>query len=164
MADDLDLDFDFEGGLGEVGQQPPGPGGGLDVSCPPAPGPGGGGGPGDRRVGVPRFQQYVSKKNFRQTVCRHWLRGLCMKGDDCGFLHSTEDMKECNMFKLGLCIHGPQCRYKHTRRPGPPPEPHTVEACRPRDMRDRRPPAMRGGRGGQDGGRPMALPSRPYNI
>ena len=171
MADDLDLDFDFEGGLGEVGQQPPGPGGGLDVSCPPAPGPGGGGGPGDRRVGVPRFQQYVSKKNFRQTVCRHWLRGLCMKGGDCGFLHqfdqarmpvcrfyakygecrepdcvfkhSTEDMKECNMFKLGLCIHGPQCRYKHTRRPGPPPEPHTVEACRPRDMRDRRPPAMR---------------------
>ena len=196
MADDLELDFDFEGGLGEVGQQPPGPGvGGRDVSCPPAGQAGPGGGPGDRRqLGMPRFQQYVSKKNFRQTVCRHWLRGLCMKGDDCGFLHqfdqarmpvcrfyakygecrepdcvfkhSTEDMKECNMFKLGLCIHGPLCRYKHTRRPGPPPEPHTVEACRPRDMRDRRPPAFRGGgpRGGPDAGRPMALPSRPYNI
>ena len=83
------------------------------------------------------------------------------------FKHSTEDMKECNMFKLGLCIHGPLCRYKHTRRPGPPPEPHTVEACRPRDMRDRRPPAFRGGgprHGGPDAGRPMALPSRPYNI
>ena len=78
-----------------------------------------------------------------QTVCRHWLRGLCMKGNHCGFLHqfdkqrmptcrffakyseckepdcpfkhSLEDVKDCNMFKLGFCIHGPNCRYRHPR-------------------------------------------------
>jgi hypothetical protein len=24
-----------------------------------------------------------------QTVCTYWLRGLCMKGDSCGFLHQV---------------------------------------------------------------------------
>ncbi|XP_019185941.1 PREDICTED: 30-kDa cleavage and polyadenylation specificity factor 30-like isoform X2 [Ipomoea nil] len=90
-----------------------------------------------------------NRRSFRQTVCRHWLRGLCMKGDACGFLHqydksrmpvcrffrlygecreqdcvykhSNEDIKECNMYKLGFCPNGPDCRYRHTRVPGPPP-------------------------------------------
>mgnify|MGYP001804262102 CR=1 FL=1 len=30
--------------------------------------------------------KYV-KNNFRTVVCSYWLRGLCMKGDDCSFLH-----------------------------------------------------------------------------
>ena len=96
-----------------------------------------------------------AQKNYRQTVCRHWLRNLCMKGDKCGFLHqfdkermpvcryfakygeckepdcpykhSNDDVKECNMYKLGFCIHGPNCRYKHIRLDGPPPPPN--EAC-----------------------------------
>nr|GMD04217.1 30-kDa cleavage and polyadenylation specificity factor 30-like [Ipomoea batatas] len=91
----------------------------------------------------------VNRRSFRQTVCRHWLRGLCMKGDACGFLHqydksrmpvcrffrlygecreqdcvykhTNEDIKECNMYKLGFCPNGPDCRYRHTRVPGPPP-------------------------------------------
>uniref|UniRef100_A0A1D1ZZJ9 C3H1-type domain-containing protein n=1 Tax=Auxenochlorella protothecoides TaxID=3075 RepID=A0A1D1ZZJ9_AUXPR len=74
-------------------------------------------------------------RNYRQTVCTYWLRGLCMKGDACGFLHqfdparmpvcrnllkngvckdvdcpykhSMEEIKECNMYKLGFCIYGP---------------------------------------------------------
>ncbi len=73
-----------------------------------------------------------------QTVCTYWLRGLCMKGDTCGFLHefdsqrmpvcrsllkfgvckepdcpykhTLEEIKECNMYKLGFCVYGPQCR------------------------------------------------------
>eukprot|EP00798_Chlamydomonas_sp_ICE-L_P017221 gene17221-23543_t len=104
------------------------------------------------------------KKNFRQTVCTYWLRGLCMKGDSCGFLHQfaqdkmpvcrallkfgvckepdcpfkhdTDEIKECNMYKLGFCIYGPQCRYKHKKSTGPPPELNTVEAAKPRDYRD----------------------------
>ena len=75
---------------------------------------------------------------LRQTVCTYWLRNLCMKGDTCGFLHqfdaarmpvcrnllkfgtckeadcpykhSTEEIKECNMYKLGFCIYGPAVR------------------------------------------------------
>lgn len=104
-------------------------------------------------------QQLHSNKNYRQTVCRHWLRGLCMKGDMCGFLHqfdkskmpvcrffakfgecrevdcpfkhSETDIKDCNMYNLGFCIHGNQCRYRHIKKPGPPPTPEEIaEALR----------------------------------
>ncbi|KAG6509739.1 30-kDa cleavage and polyadenylation specificity factor 30-like [Zingiber officinale] len=89
------------------------------------------------------------RRNFRKTVCRHWLRGLCMMGDACAFLHQydkdrmpvcrffrlnggcreqdclyrhiTSDIKECNMYKLGFCPNGPDCRYRHAKHPGPPP-------------------------------------------
>ncbi|KAG8385217.1 hypothetical protein BUALT_Bualt03G0019200 [Buddleja alternifolia] len=89
------------------------------------------------------------RRSFRQTVCRHWLRSLCMKGDACGFLHqydksrmpvcrffrlhgecreqdcvykhTNEDIKECNMYKLGFCPNGRDCRYRHAKLPGPPP-------------------------------------------
>ncbi|CAG7901522.1 unnamed protein product [Brassica rapa] len=88
-------------------------------------------------------------RSFRQTVCRHWLRGLCMKAEACGFLHqydkarmpicrffrlhgecrehdcvykhTNEDIKECNMYKLGFCPNGSECRYRHAKLPGPPP-------------------------------------------
>nr|QEX51154.1 zinc finger CCCH domain-containing protein 45 isoform X1 [Cymbidium ensifolium] len=91
----------------------------------------------------------AGRRSFRQTVCRHWLRSLCMKGDACGFLHqydkarmpvcrffrlygecreqdcvykhTNEDIKECNMYKFGFCPNGPDCRYRHAKLPGPPP-------------------------------------------
>ena len=44
-------------------------------------------------------------------------------------------LQECNMFKLGFCVYGPQCRYRHTKLPGPPPDPKTVEAAKPREFR-----------------------------
>ena len=40
------------------------------------------------------------------------------------------------MFKLGFCVYGPQCRYRHTRVSGPPPDPSTIEAAKPRDFRN----------------------------
>jgi hypothetical protein len=30
----------------------------------------------------------------------------------------SDEIKECNMYKLGFCIYGPQCRYKHKPAPG----------------------------------------------
>ncbi|GJU61344.1 30-kDa cleavage and polyadenylation specificity factor 30-like protein [Tanacetum coccineum] len=30
------------------------------------------------------------RRSYRQTVCRHWLRSLCMKGEACGFLHQYD--------------------------------------------------------------------------
>ncbi len=56
------------------------------------------------------------RKNYRQTVCRHWLRGLCMNGDACGFLHQYDKarMPLCRFFvKFGECRE-PDCIYKHT--------------------------------------------------
>jgi cleavage and polyadenylation specificity factor subunit 4 len=60
--------------------------------------------------------QSSGRRNYRQTVCRHWLRGLCMKGDVCGFLHQLDRsrMPVCRFFtRHGEC-HEPDCVYKHT--------------------------------------------------
>lgn len=93
--------------------------------------------------------QNEGRKSYRKTVCRYWLRGLCMTGDACGFLHqydksrmpvcrffrlngdcreqdciyrhTIEEIKECNMYKFGFCPNGLGCRYRHVKLPGPPP-------------------------------------------
>ncbi|XP_009706789.1 PREDICTED: putative cleavage and polyadenylation specificity factor subunit 4-like protein [Cariama cristata] len=82
----------------------------------------------------------------RTVVCKHWLRGLCKKGDrcdfrheydvtrmpecyfyskfgecsnkDCPFLHvdATTSTMGCPWYDRGFCRHGPLCKYKHTRR------------------------------------------------
>ncbi|GLJ53159.1 hypothetical protein SUGI_1132900 [Cryptomeria japonica] len=54
-------------------------------------------------------------KNTRQTVCRHWLKGLCMKGDACEYLHQYDKsrMPICrNFLRFGKC-HEEDCEYKH---------------------------------------------------
>lgn len=56
------------------------------------------------------------RRNFRQTVCRHWLKGLCMKGENCGFLHQLDKdrMPVCRTFaRTGEC-NEPDCNYKHS--------------------------------------------------
>ncbi|KAF5738348.1 30-kDa cleavage and polyadenylation specificity factor 30 [Tripterygium wilfordii] len=150
------LSFDFEGGL-DTG--PTNPTSSMPVVQPDNAAatagaaannnymthPSGGAEPGVASVGG----NYGPRRSFRQTVCRHWLRSLCMKGDACGFLHqydksrmpvcrffrlygecreqdcvykhTNEDIKECNMYKLGFCPNGPDCRYRHAKLPGPPP-------------------------------------------
>ncbi|KAL6198478.1 hypothetical protein ACLB2K_028267 [Fragaria x ananassa] len=144
------LNFDFEGGLDSAAVSAPthtGPASSAPIQsdsfvsqpknhAAPAPQP-------DPNVNP------SGRKSFRQTVCRHWLRSLCMKGEACGFLHqydksrmpvcrffrmygecreqdcvykhTNEDIKECNMYKLGFCPNGPDCRYRHAKLPGPPP-------------------------------------------
>ena len=82
----------------------------------------------------------------RKVVCKHWLRGLCKKGDECTFLHqldrdrmpecwffsnfgecSNKDciflhlrpedkVNECPWYARGFCKHGPRCRNRHTRK------------------------------------------------
>ncbi|KAH6559153.1 hypothetical protein KP509_1Z025100 [Ceratopteris richardii] len=138
--------FDFEGGVDAVGNVNAVPShvstsGAQIISTVAAAGVGSNG------LVAPLAISVVGRKNYRQTVCRHWLRGLCMKGDACGFLHQLErsrmpicrffskygechepdciykhtfeDVKECNMYKMGFCPNGPDCRYKHVKLPGP---------------------------------------------
>lgn len=80
------------------------------------------------------------------VVCKHWLRGLCKKGDSCEFLHQydmskmpecffyskfnactnkectflhidpSSKKKDCPWYDRGFCRHGPNCRHKHTKR------------------------------------------------
>lgn len=80
---------------------------------------------------------------LRTVVCRHWLQGLCQKGDKCDYLHKMDKSKmpvckhgkickikncplkhideeekpECIAFRQGFCIDGPACKYRHTKRP-----------------------------------------------
>jgi cleavage and polyadenylation specificity factor subunit 4 len=45
---------------------------------------------------------------LNSLVCKHWLRGLCKKGEHCEFLH------ECNFFmRNGYCSNGEECLYLH---------------------------------------------------
>uniref|UniRef100_A0A8C3T5N4 Cleavage and polyadenylation specificity factor subunit 4 n=1 Tax=Chelydra serpentina TaxID=8475 RepID=A0A8C3T5N4_CHESE len=50
----------------------------------------------------------------KTVVCKHWLRGLCKRGDECEFLHEYDmtKMPECYFYSK----FGPLCKYKHTRR------------------------------------------------
>ncbi|CAE8657569.1 unnamed protein product, partial [Polarella glacialis] len=79
-----------------------------------------------------------------RTVCRHWLRNLCMKGDKCDYLHqydpnrmpecmfwlkfgkctdpecvfrhvAASERPECQRYRLGFCKFGPLCRSRHDR-------------------------------------------------
>ena len=49
-------------------------------------------------------------------ICKHWLRGLCKKGDACEFLHeyNLRLMPECTQFaQHGVCANGSDCLYLH---------------------------------------------------
>ncbi|KAH7463844.1 hypothetical protein PRIC1_006452 [Phytophthora ramorum] len=89
------------------------------------------------------FGHQGAKKDFKRgtVVCRHWLRALCMKGDNCEFLHQydmskmpecrwgmecqvpecpfrhvpDEERVECAFYKQGFCSHGSSCRYRHIK-------------------------------------------------
>jgi hypothetical protein len=52
--------------------------------------------------------QPVEVRNYRTVVCRYWLKGLCMLGDnECGFLHVLDESR------MPLCKHGKNCKLKH---------------------------------------------------
>ncbi|CAK7226776.1 RNA-binding component of cleavage and polyadenylation factor [Sporothrix curviconia] len=56
------------------------------------------------------------RDGFSSLVCKHWLRGLCKKGEGCEFLHeyNLRKMPECNFFlRNGYCSNGDECLYLH---------------------------------------------------
>ena len=94
---------------------------------------------------------YKLDQKQRTIVCRHWLLGLCYKGDLCSHLHrldkskmppckhgnlckikncllkhvAEEELEECAFYKQGFCYNGPKCGRRHVRRT---PEECPVEA------------------------------------
>ncbi|XP_041881463.1 putative cleavage and polyadenylation specificity factor subunit 4-like protein, partial [Corvus kubaryi] len=95
---------------------------------------------------VPGVQGRPRHGGAKPAVCKHWLRGLCKRGDGCDFLHdydatrmpecyfyskfgecsnqdcpflhagATASAVGCPWYDRGFCRHGPLCKYKHTRR------------------------------------------------
>ena len=85
-------------------------------------------------------------RNDRAVVCKHWLRGLCKKGDLCEFLHeydmakmpecyfftqynectnedclylhitNKERVSVCQFYQRGFCRHGGACRNRHDEK------------------------------------------------
>ena len=109
------LSFDFEGGLDTAPPNPAASGpllqsdstaaaanGAAVATAPPPADPAGG--------------NIAGRRSYRQTVCRHWLRSLCMKGDACGFLHQYDKtrMPVCRFFRLYGECREQDCVYKHT--------------------------------------------------
>ena len=63
-----------------------------------------------------RDQSNYASASYNNLVCKHWLRGLCKKGDHCEFLHeyNLRKMPECNFFsRNGYCSNGDECLYLH---------------------------------------------------
>ncbi|CAI4857356.1 ASN_HP2_G0053880.mRNA.1.CDS.1 [Saccharomyces cerevisiae] len=61
-------------------------------------------------------KKHVLPKFQNKIVCRHWLRGLCKKNDQCEYLHeyNLRKMPECVFFsKNGYCTQSPDCQYLH---------------------------------------------------
>ncbi|KAJ9080764.1 Cleavage and polyadenylation specificity factor subunit 4 [Entomophthora muscae] len=68
--------------------------------------------------GCPRGLQcpYKHIKSEKSVVCKHWLRGLCKKEDQCEFLHeyNLKKMPECWFYsRYGECASGEECIYLH---------------------------------------------------
>ncbi|KAH7823218.1 putative cleavage and polyadenylation specificity factor subunit 4 [Monocercomonoides exilis] len=89
---------------------------------------------------------YKHLPSSKKVVCKHWFKGLCMKGNQCDFLHvydltlmpeckffardgkctkegcpfrhikPEEKQKECAWYKRGFCRRGPLCKNLHIRK------------------------------------------------
>lgn len=117
------LSFDFEGGLdappsaatasATVAAAPSGPIVQSDSYLPPSAASNGAPAP---SIAEPVPGNNPGRRSFRQTVCRHWLRSLCMKGEACGFLHQYDKarMPVCRFFRLYGECREQDCVYKHT--------------------------------------------------
>ncbi|EXJ88249.1 hypothetical protein A1O1_05179 [Capronia coronata CBS 617.96] len=62
--------------------------------------------------------QHHYGRNNDNYVCKHWLKGLCKKGDACDYLHeyNLRKMSECQFFNQnGYCQNGDECLYVHVK-------------------------------------------------
>ena len=54
---------------------------------------------------------------YKMTICRHWQRGFCKKGDTCTFAHGEEERRAptiCKHWKTGSCKKGDKCAFTHS--------------------------------------------------
>ncbi|CAK9036380.1 30-kDa cleavage and polyadenylation specificity factor 30 (Protein OXIDATIVE STRESS TOLERANT 6) (Zinc finger CCCH domain-containing protein 11) (AtC3H11), partial [Durusdinium trenchii] len=96
---------------------------------------------GDKSAGAKKTEVKQREKRYKTVVCRHWVKDLCMKMDDCEYLHELnparmpecrwgekcqvpdcifkhtkeEDRVECTFYKIGFCRKGATCRFRHVR-------------------------------------------------
>ena len=62
--------------------------------------------------------QIKRHKREKTVVCKHWMNGLCKKGEDCGYLHQYDmsKMPECQFFRdHGSCTNE-DCVFRHIKQ------------------------------------------------
>lgn len=72
----------------------------------------------DRHPTPAQQPQHHYGRNNDNYVCKHWLKGLCKKGDACDYLHeyNLRKMSECQFFNQnGYCQNGDECLYVHVK-------------------------------------------------
>eukprot|EP01060_Flectonema_neradi_P017548 TRINITY_DN24414_c0_g1_i1.p1 TRINITY_DN24414_c0_g1~~TRINITY_DN24414_c0_g1_i1.p1 ORF type:complete len:620 (+),score=149.11 TRINITY_DN24414_c0_g1_i1:47-1906(+) len=78
---------------------------------------------------------------IKTSVCRHWSRGHCKFGDDCGFAHGGNELRKplktalCKHFEGGRCRKGNNCGFAHGEGElgTPQPELLTIDSQEPLD-------------------------------
>ena len=78
---------------------------------------------------------------IKTSVCRHWSRGHCKFGDDCGFAHGGGELRKplktalCKHFEGGRCRKGSNCGFAHGEGElgTPQPELLTIDSQEPLD-------------------------------
>lgn len=72
----------------------------------------------NKRCHLDRLCPYRHARYERNVVCKHWLRGLCKKGDDCDFLHiyDRSRMPECYFHSVLNSCTNKECNFVHIHR------------------------------------------------
>ena len=65
-----------------------------------------------KQVLLKRADEEQKKDKTKRTVCRHWLKHECQRGDACTYLHAMDldKMPDCD---LGANCNRPDCIFKH---------------------------------------------------
>lgn len=63
-----------------------------------------------------------AKTLWRTRLCKHYLKGTCRYGSNCGFAHSDDNVNDrpdlvktrlCSRFQKGFCTKGDKCQFAH---------------------------------------------------
>jgi cleavage and polyadenylation specificity factor subunit 4 len=68
-------------------------------------------------AGYLEYNKALTDMITNSLICKHWMRGLCKKGESCEFLHeyNLRRMPECNHWQRHqICPQGDDCPYQHT--------------------------------------------------
>ena len=70
----------------------------------------------DRGLLCPLRHLQLSSLPSGKPPCRHWMRSLCMIGDElCPFPHVLQTIS-CRAYDAGFCLLGPACRFFHRKK------------------------------------------------
>lgn len=57
--------------------------------------------------------EYQLRRSAIPQICRDNLRGVCVRGAQCPYVHRTDYVEVCRDFLRGACVRGNQCPFHH---------------------------------------------------